>query len=239
MGIVIGIKYNIEGVLLAFRTPKLLFLGLARFLIIVLFSFVLIGTIFYWHEQILSMIWTMPESGWMIYLWTIVSWLLSVILAVIAMVLAYLMSQIFFCVFIMDYMSRITERIVLGEEGGAQIQSVFGFFIYLIKQEIPRAFIPVIITLLVMILGLFTPLSPFIIIVSSITATVFLSWDNTDLTPARRMIPFSKRIEFLKQNLGFHLGFGLLFLIPGLNILFLSFAPVGATLFYIQAERVK
>lgn len=237
MGIYQGVKYNIEGVLLSFRIPKLLMLGVVRFLVVVIFSIFLTGMILVWHEQILELIWAMPESGWLIYLWRVVSWLLSIILAVIAMVLAYLISQLFFCVFIMDYMSRITERIILGEEGASEINSILGFCFYLIKQEIPRAVIPVMITLIIMLLGLFTPLGPVIIAISSIAASIFLAWDNTDLTPARRMVPFKKRLQFLKQNLGFHIGFGLMFLIPGLNIIFLSFAPVGATLYYINKEK--
>ncbi|MCP4022649.1 MAG: hypothetical protein GY729_12470, partial [Desulfobacteraceae bacterium] len=76
-----------------------------------------------------------------------------------------------------------------------------------------------------------------IILISSIAAAVFLAWDNTDLVPARRMIPFKQRIEFLKQHVLFHIGFGILFLVPFLNIVFLSFAPVGATLYYIDKEK--
>jgi CysZ protein len=38
----------------------------------------------------------------------------------------------------------------------------------------------------------------------------------------------------LLKTLPFHLGFGLLFLVPVLNILLLSFAPVGATLYYLE-----
>ena len=58
--------------------------------------------------------------------------------------------------------------------------------------------------------------------------------DSSLLIPARRLEPFGSRFKFLLKNLGFHLGFGLWFLIPGLNILFLSFAPVGATLYHIE-----
>jgi CysZ protein len=42
------------------------------------------------------------------------------------------------------------------------------------------------------------------------------------------------RFRFLLKTLPFHLGFGLLFLVPALNILLLSFAPVGATLYYLE-----
>ncbi|MFA5902605.1 MAG: EI24 domain-containing protein [Desulfobacula sp.] len=135
-------------------------------------------------------------------------------------------------------MSRITESIILGKQIQASQGSLFNFFIHLVKQEIPRSILPVIITLFIMLIGLFTPLSPLIIFISSIAAAVFLAWDNTDLVPARRMYPFKTRFGFLKKNLMFHIGFGLLFLIPGLNIVFLSFAPIGATLSFIEREGV-
>lgn len=234
MNLLYGIKYNIRGVMLALKTPKLLILGILRFFIVLGFTLVLSGLVLYWHDEILFLIWKMPESGWLIYVWKAVSWFLSFFLAAIAMVLSYLIAQLFFCVFIMDYMSRITEKIILGREMPLEQGSRIIFFIYLVKQEIPRAIIPVVISLIIMVLGLLTPISPVIIIISSIAAAVFLAWDNTDLVPARRMEPFSKRLAFLKKNLMFHIGFGLLFLIPGLNIIFLSFAPVGATLYYLE-----
>ncbi len=232
-----GIKYNIKGVLLAFRTPKLLMLGMLRFFVVLMLTLLLSGLVLYWHDDILALIWTMPDSGFLIYLWTVLSWILSFFLVAISMVLAYLIAQILFCVIIMDYMSRITEVMVLGEKAEFEPESWFVFFIYLIKQEIPRAIIPVLISLLIMIIGLLTPAGPLILIVSSIVAAIFLAWDNTDLTPARRMLPFRERIKFLKKNLMFHIGFGVLFLIPWLNILFLSFAPVGATLYYIEHQK--
>ena len=107
-------------------------------------------------------------------------------------------------------------------------------FFYLVRQEIPRAVLPVILSLLPMILGWVTPLGPVLALVSAAIVVIFLAWDNTDLIPARRLVPFGKRFNSLLKNLPFHLGFGLPFLIPVLNILFLSFAPVGATLYFID-----
>lgn len=233
-----GIKYNLKGVFFSLKTPKLLMLGILRFFVVLILTFFLSGLVLYFHDEILALIWKMPESGFLIYLWKAVAWILSFFLAAIAVVLAYLMSQILFCVFIMDYMSRITEVMVLGKNAEFEPDSWLVFFFYLIKQEIPRAIIPILISLLVMALGLFTPAGPLIVILSAITAAVFLAWDNTDLTPARQMLPFSQRFDFLKKNLMFHIGFGLLFLIPWLNIVFLSFAPVGATLYYIEHKKM-
>jgi CysZ protein len=126
---------------------------------------------------------------------------------------------------------------VSGPENELRKMPFVQHFFYLIRQEIPRATIPVLLTLLLMILGWLTPLGPVVAIISSAIAAVFLSWDNTDLVPARRLDPFGKRFNFLLKNLPFHLGFGLLFLIPVVNILFLSFAPVGATLYYVDKEN--
>ncbi|MCP3943172.1 MAG: EI24 domain-containing protein [Desulfobacteraceae bacterium] len=231
-----GIKYNIKGFSLALKNPSLLILGLLRFLIVFLLTLFLSGLIFYWHNEILTMIWKAPESGWLIYVWNIVAWLLSIFLVGISVLISYLIAQLFFGVFIMDYMSRITEKIVLGKEVSSDHGSWFQLFFYLICQEIPRAILPLLITFIIMLAGFFTPFSPFILVLSSLIASIFLAWDNTDLIPARRMIPLGTRINFLKQNLLFHLGFGILFLIPWLNILFLSFAPVGATLYYLDKE---
>jgi CysZ protein len=112
-------------------------------------------------------------------------------------------------------------------------------FLFLVKQEIPRATVPVLLSLLLTILGWLTPLGPMITLFSSAVAVIFLAWDNTDLPPARQLVPFKERFQSLMRSLLFHLGFGILFLIPVLNILFLSFAPVGATLYQIDKRKTK
>jgi CysZ protein len=92
----------------------------------------------------------------------------------------------------------------------------------------------VLISLVLLVFSWFTPLGPVFTILSPLAVVVFLSWDNTDLVPARRLGAFNERMQFLRGHLGFHLGFGILFLVPVLNILLLSFAPVGATLYYVE-----
>jgi len=216
------------------RTPKLLFWGLVRLLAVILLTAASAGLILAYHEQILSMIWARPESRWVIWLWVVVSWLLSLILLGIAAVLSYLASQILFSVVVMDLMSRITERKLTGRVEAPSGTRFFGLFLYLVKQEIPRAVLPVLISLALMLTGWLTPLGPVVAVVSAAATAVFLAWDNTDLVPARRLVPLSDRLALLRGGILFHLGFGVLFLIPGLNILLLCFAPVGATLYHLE-----
>jgi CysZ protein len=231
-----GVDYNLRGLWLGIRSPKLLLLGLIRFAVVILITVISSSLILIYHQEILNLIWQKPESFWVIWLWHLISWLLSLFLVGISSVLSYLISQILFSVVIMDQMSRITERKLTGKvEQPAGVPMLRQFF-YLLKQEIPRTTLPAILCLLVMVLGWLVPLGPILVFIASGLFVIFLSWDNTDLIPARRLMPFRDRLRFLLKNLSFHLGFGLLFLIPGLNILFLSFAPVGATLYYLDTH---
>jgi CysZ protein len=159
---------------------------------------------------------------------------LGAFLAGISTILAFLLSQFLFSVVLMDRMSQITERKISGKVAAPPGISWFRTLIFLIKQEIPRTALPVLAALVFMIVGWFTPLSPISTVLSSLAAAVFLAWDNTDLVPARRIEPFGKRFRFLTGHFMFHLGFGLWFLVPVLNIIFLSFAPIGATRYYIE-----
>jgi CysZ protein len=234
MNFISGITYNYRGLKMGLKTPVLLFLGFVRFLVIVILTVVLASLILKYHNEILSLLWGKPESNWIVWLWYVVSWLLTFFLMGLSAVISFLIAQILFSVMIMDTMSRITEQRVTGREKEAKHMSWFKYFFFLLRQEIPRAVIPVMIIMILMVLGWLTPLSPVTTVISALAAGVFLAWDNTDLIPARRHESFRGRFKFLVKNLGFHLGFGLWFLIPVLNIVFLSFAPVGATLYHIE-----
>ena len=238
MNLFSGIKYNLQGLSLGLKTPKLLLLGIIRFMVVSIITILSAGLILIYHQEILNLMWTKPESQWIIWLWYLLSWLLSVVLVGCAIVLSYLVSQILFSVFIMDLMSRITEKTVTGSIREPNKIPWWQQFLFLIKQEIPRTIVPVLLSLVLIGLGWLTPLGPIVTILSSAVTAIFLAWDNTDLIPARRMAPFRERFRLLMRTLPFHLGFGILFLIPLLNILFLSFAPVGATLYYIDKHRI-
>jgi CysZ protein len=239
MNLFTGIAYNFRGLKLGVKTPGLLVLGLIRLVIIVVFTLATAALILEYHQEILNLIWRRPESPWIVWLWRFVSWLVALLLVGLSAVFSFLISQFFFSVIIMDAMSRITEQQLTGGQKESRQVPWFKNFFYLLRQEIPRAVIPVMILLMLMILGWLTPLSPVLTIISSLAAGTFLAWDNTDLVPARRLEPFGSRFNFLVKNLTFHLGFGLWFLIPVLNIVFLSFAPVGGTLFYVERVDVK
>jgi len=231
-----GVSYNIRGLLMGLRTPKLLMLGLFRFSLIVLVTVLAVGAVLYFRDALLGAMWAKPQSGWLIWLWHAVSWVLTILLMGMSAVIAYLISQVLFAVVIMDQMSRLTEKIATGSIAQDAQLGWWQQFGHLIRQEIPRAVLPVCFTLLLTIVSWLTPLGPLATVLLSAAAVIFIAWDSTDLTPARRLQPFGSRFRFLMRNLPFHLGFGALFLIPLANILFLAFAPIGATLYYLDTQ---
>jgi CysZ protein len=237
MELIDGIRYNYDGLKMGLKTPALLALGLLRFLIIFILACVAVYLVLANYQEIMNLLWKQPESRWILWLWHIISWLLAALIAGVSTIFAFLISQVFFSIFLMDRMSQITEQIICGKVTGPPGVSWFRTFIFLIKQEIPRTALPVLIALFIMVMGWFTPLSPISTLLSSLAAVIFLAWDNTDLVPARRLEKFSSRFRLLTGHFLFHLGFGLWFLLPVFNILFLSFAPVGGTRYYIERQN--
>ena len=114
MNLFSGIKYNLKGLSVGVKTPKLLLLGIIRFMVVIIITILSASLILVYHQEILNLMWSKPESNWVVWLWYLLSWLLSVVLVSCAIVLSYLVSQILFSVFIMDLMSRITEKKVTG-----------------------------------------------------------------------------------------------------------------------------
>jgi CysZ protein len=229
-----GFAYNLKGLKLGLKTPKLLLLGLLRFAVLVIITVVAAAIILAKYQEILNLMWHQPQSAWIAWLWHVVSWLLALLLMGISAVAGFLVAQVLFSALIMDYMSQITEKKATGTVQSPSNISLLSHFIFMLRQEIPRAVAPVLISLLLLVLGWFTPVGPIMTVVTPLAAAIFLAWDNSDLIPARRLVPLGQRFAFLRRHLGFHFGFGLLFLIPVANILFLSFAPVGATLYYVE-----
>ncbi len=237
-GFIDGIVYNIKGIKTGLKNPKLLLFGILRLLILVGLTIIFATFTIAYHEKIMSSIWIKPKSIWIVWIWHFLSWLLTMFLIGISTIISYVLSQIFFSVLIMDYMSKLTEKMIRNkvEEPNVPFLKKIG---YLIQQEIPRTFIPITISFIILIAGWLTPVGPFSTILSFFMTTIFLSWDNTDLVPARRFIPFKKRLIFLIKNLPFHIGFGLFLVIPVLNNIFFSFAPIGATMYYLEVIEKK
>ncbi len=236
MDLLRGLKYNFQGLRLGLTTGRLLFWGLLRFALVLIVMIVLTSFIIAYQARAMELLWSKPQSMWILWLWHLLSWCLSLFLVAVSTLFAYLLSQILFSVLIMDHMSKLTERKMRGPQLEDNKAPLWMTLLYLIRQEIPRTILPLLISFSVMLVGWLTPLAPLLAIVSAAVTIVFLSWDNTDLVPARRMVPFRTRFGFLMSTLPFHLGFGLPFLIPGLNILFLAFAPVGATLYNLDRD---
>ncbi|MGV8074510.1 MAG: EI24 domain-containing protein [Syntrophobacteraceae bacterium] len=239
MGFFDGIIYNLKSLRWALRSRKLLLLGMTRFFAMLILTLFCGSLVLVYHQEIMSSIWNKPQGGMLTALWYLLSWAVSLLLSGLSAILSYLLAQILFSAVIMDIMSQVTEKLVTGRLVNTYEGGKYKAYIYLITQEAPRSVFPILLTSLLVVLGWLTPLGPVLTVLSPFVVVIFLAWDNTDLIPARQMIPFRDRVRFLTKTLPFHLGFGLLFLIPMLNILLLSFAPIGGTLYHLDRLKKK
>lgn len=239
MGLFRGLLYNLRGLRLGLTTGRLLLWGLLRFALLIVIMLALSWLVIIDQGRITNFLWSKPASPWIFWLWHIFSWLVTLFLIAFSAIFSYLLSQVLFSVLIMEHMSRITELKVTGRIAEDRAMPLRRSFLHLIAQEVPRAVVPVLISLLIMVLGWITPFGPILTLVSWALTIVFLSWDNTDLVPARKRLPFATRFRSLLKTLPFHLGFGLPFLVPVVNLLFLCFAPIGATLYCIESQALK
>lgn len=238
MGILKGISYNVRGLMMGLQDRRLFWWGVSRFILMIIVVSFLAGLILGFSQDIMRMIWERPEKQWLAWIWHALSWLISALLMGISFLFSYIISQILFSVLIMDHMSKIVEKKINGAVQQSE-KGTLGLFLYLIGQEIPRAVLPIGISAVLFVLGWFVPMGPIVSILSALAAAVFLAWDNTDIVAARRMVPFKERFRLLMGSLPFHVGFGLPFLIPFLNIAFLAFAPVGGTLYFLEKDKVS
>ena len=71
--------------ILGLKTPQLLILGITRLVIILIFSLIAIGIVLSKYQEITNLIWTQPESNWIVWLWHITSWLLALLLSLLLM----------------------------------------------------------------------------------------------------------------------------------------------------------
>ena len=54
MNLISGIRYNLRGLRMGLKTPKLLILGLIRFLAVIIITIFTAGMILAYHQEILS-----------------------------------------------------------------------------------------------------------------------------------------------------------------------------------------
>ena len=68
MNLFSGIKYNLRGLSLGLKTPKLLLLGIIRFMVVIIIIITILsaGLILVYHQEILNLMWSKPESQWII-----------------------------------------------------------------------------------------------------------------------------------------------------------------------------
>ena len=65
MQLINGLKYNLRGLRLGLKTPRLLLLGVVRFILVVLVMILFTSLILAHHRTLMDLFWTQPDSIWL------------------------------------------------------------------------------------------------------------------------------------------------------------------------------
>jgi CysZ protein len=235
MGFFYGLWCHIEALKIFRQKKSLIFWASLRFITLIVLFVILSAIAISNNREVLQLLWLKPQNYFLVILWYLLLFITSIILMFAAGIISYIISQILFGVLIADHMSILTESIVTGKITNPQMS--LGHLIFLIKQEIPRTFIPLITTSAIMVFGWILPLGVVLVVASVLLSCLFTAWDYTDLVPARALYSFKERFGMFKKDILGHLGFGLPFAVPFLNVLLFSMGPVSGTLFYLRKHK--
>ncbi|MBT8332124.1 MAG: hypothetical protein KJP06_07315, partial [Deltaproteobacteria bacterium] len=61
-----GIHYNLKGLRMGLKTPRLLMLGIVRIVIVVILTLVAISLVLVYHQEILNLLWSKPHNPWVV-----------------------------------------------------------------------------------------------------------------------------------------------------------------------------
>lgn len=234
MQLIFALKCHLDALTLVKHKKILAFLAALRFLILIAFIVIFSWVALSYNDTFLNYIWEKPSKILLTLVWYIVLIFSTIILLFAGAILAYIISQILFGILIADYMSALAEQIITGKQSEEKISFSLTYLIYLIRQEIPRTLFPLILSTSFMVFGWLLPLNFIWVILSSFLSCALMAWDYTDLVPARRSMPFKERLHMFKSNFVGHIVFGLPFLIPFVNVIFLSLAPISGTVFFLK-----
>jgi CysZ protein len=130
-----------------------------------------------------------------------------------------------------DHLVSRYQRIYQPDAGPAQAISPVKGTLWVIKEEIKKAGLMLVVPLLLLMVPVIGPLLGFVV------AALFIAWDYVDFSMSKDYPFLRDRIKALWRHKAFLLGFGCPLLVPVLGLVILPFAILGATRLYFDRIR--
>ena len=179
------------------------------------------------QEEVLNwVLFVKPENWFGSALYYMAKGLFYVVLIVIGFVFYSLLVNVVSAP-VYDYVSAAVEKDILKT---VPTELKLRESLQLIGEELKKV-------LFIMLFSLIFLLTPGLNIISPLMTAFFVGWEFIDFSLARRGWRFRKRLKFVFANFFSVVGFGLWFLIPGIQFIIMPLAVVAGTM--LAVERME
>ncbi len=198
------------------------------------------------YDSIAGLLWSRPESAWLVWLW----YLYRIVAALALAVVGYFVFIVLVGIVCAPFNSKLSQKVETLLTG--RLPPSTGFAdevreaIRDIRVALGKVFFYAMVMLPVFLIGLLVPgLGQILLVVFGwLFTALYLSLDYLDWPLSRRRIGFGDRLSYLKRHRWPMLGFGaaafLLLWIPVLSFFLVPAAVAGGTLLFVDlGDRVE
>lgn len=232
-----GCKFHIKGVRFGFQHLSFLALSALPFVIalcLYIFAFYLFTL---YADDLLRMLWHLGNSessryvGWLYWAYMHLMKVFLYLIVLVVMFYTFIVISNILASPVYDYLVTRYHRTYYPDAYAVQTTSPKKGMLTVIKEEVKKAVLMLVIPLLLLLIPVIGALLGFLV------AAIFIAWDYVDFSMARDCPLLKDRIKGLWRHKAFFLGFGCPLLIPFLGLVILPFAILGATRLYFDRMR--
>lgn len=207
------------------KKPRFLLLLFIPMFLSVLLLLTTWGVFWQYSEQIFTwLLFEKPESWLMIPLFYLAKAFYYVLVFISGMIMFMLGINILSSP-IYEYVSLAVERDLRPNAEVPELSLLDS--IKLVKEEIKKVAFILLVSITILLI-------PGLNIISPVVTAFFIGWELYDFTLARRGLKFKQRLIHVTHNAWSILGFGIWQIIPGVQLLTMPLAVVGATILAIE-----
>ena len=232
-----GWRFHIKGIRFAFQHLSFLALSALPFVIalcLYVFAFYLFTQ---YADDLLGILWHLESGessryvGWLYWAYIHLVKVLLYIVILVVMFYTFIVLANILASPVYDYLVSRYQRTYYPDAHAARAISPVKGILFVMKEEVKKAALMLVIPLLLLLIPVIGPLLGFVV------AALFIAWDYVDFSLSRDYPLLKDRIKALWRHKAFFLGFGCPLLIPLLGLVILPFAILGATRLYFDRMR--
>ncbi len=212
----------------------------------VIIAIISISTVFgllsYYYSDLMGMLWSRPDSWYLLTLYYIVAVFVFLLMLVLGYVAFFIMQTILSSPF-NDILTERVEMLAIGKEPPPFTMARFakGIAVTLVHTVVKLSIYIFFMVPLLLIGWIIPVVGPVVSSVGGFIVTAFfVSYDQMDYAMARREWPFGQKIRAVTRNFALCFGFGGsmagVLWVPIVGILFIPLAAVGGTLMFCDLE---